>query len=116
MEAILTNYVLPAGIWLIFIAFLSVIVMALLQVIKDFMHDPAGTAKSLAGVFVLIIMLFIIWQLASPEKTGIFMKSKYADVTGGTMKFVGAGITSFVVMFIIAVVSLIAAEIYNLVK
>ncbi|OWY20946.1 hypothetical protein C7N43_12985 [Sphingobacteriales bacterium UPWRP_1] len=116
MESILTNYLLPAGIYLIFIAFLVVIAMALWQVVKDFSHDPAGTAKSMAGVIALIVILLIIWQLSSPEKTGIFVKSKYADVTGGVMKFVGAGITSTVVMLVFSIVALIGAEIYNIFK
>lgn len=116
MESILTNYLLPAGIYLIFIAFFTIIATALWQVVKDFMHDPAGTAKGLAGVIALIVILLIIWQLSSPEKTGIFAKSKYADISGGVMKFVGAGITGTVVMLAISIISLIAAEIYNLIK
>ncbi|OWY22453.1 hypothetical protein C7N43_29565 [Sphingobacteriales bacterium UPWRP_1] len=116
MESILTNYLLPAGIYLIFIAFATVIAMALWQVVKDFTHDPVGTAKSMAGVFALIVIVLIIWQFSSPEKTGIFAKSKYADISGGVMKFVGAGNTAAVLMIVASIVTLIGSEIYNIFK
>ncbi|HRI28034.1 MAG TPA: hypothetical protein PK239_04050 [Chitinophagales bacterium] len=116
MESIIVNYILPLGIWLTIIGFIAVIVMALYQVVNGLMSDPTATVKGLAGILLMLVVFFIIWQLSPSEKTGIFMKSKYADITPGTMKFIGAGISATAVLLVSAFVSLIAAEIYNIFK
>ncbi|QQS28551.1 MAG: hypothetical protein IPM47_17120 [Sphingobacteriales bacterium] len=116
MENILVNFFLPLGIGLTLLGFLSIVVMSLYQVVKGLMSDPTGTIKGLAGVLILIVVLLIIWQISPSEKTGFLAKSKYDYVTPGALKFVGAGITSIVVMLVVGFVSLIAAEIYNLFK
>ncbi len=116
MENILVNFFLPLGIGLTLLAFLSILAMSLFQVVKGLMTDPKETIKGLAGVLILIVVIFLIWQFSSSEKTGFLAKSKFDFVTPGVVKFVGAGITSTAVMMFVAFFSLIAAEIYNLFK
>ena len=116
MESIIVNFFLPLGVGLTVLGFLSILAMSIFQVVKGLMSDPTATIKGLAGVLVLIVVLFLIWQFSSSDKSGFLAKSKFDYISPGAVKFVGAGITSTAVLLVVAFVSLIAAEIYNMFK
>lgn len=89
---------------LFFIALGAAVILPLINAIKA----PANLLKSLYGVIALIVVFIIAYALS-----GSYVKPQWAvlGITEGTSKLVGAGLITFYIVIIAAVIGLIYSEI-----
>jgi len=72
--------------------------------------------KALAGIVGVVVFLFIMYTMASGDKTGALMAGKYADISPETMKMVSAGVNGSLGLMAFALASWVVLEIVNLFK
>ncbi|MBT8233927.1 MAG: hypothetical protein HKO66_05990 [Saprospiraceae bacterium] len=85
--------------------------------VKDVVSDPKGSIKLLAGVGVLVILFFIFQSMSDAHVTGkaaeLVAKDNLAD---GTVKRIGGGIMTTVLLIGLAIAAAVVGGIANLFK
>lgn len=98
------------GYLMMFLATLAAVAFPVLHAIKN----PKEIAKSGIALASLLIVFFIAYSMAGGEVT-----PKYVSLgvsTEMSSKLIGAGLTMFFIVFIIAVIAMIYAEISKSLK
>lgn len=76
-----------------------------------------ASMRGLIGVAILVGIFLISYATASAESTGIVADAaKKMSVSDNTIKLIGAGINSVIILSIVTFVALIVSEIRNLFK
>jgi hypothetical protein len=91
------------------VALVSAIVLPLVNALKS----PAGLVKSLAGVGGLVVLFIISYTLSGSE---VSAKAKAAGISEGSSQLIGAGLTLFYIVFVIAVLGVVYSEINKALK
>jgi hypothetical protein len=94
---------------LLFLAVVAMVVLPLMNAIKA----PGDMAKSGMGVGALLVLFIIAYLISGSEVT---MAQQAAGVTESGSKLIGAGLTMFYFVFVIAIVSMIYSEISKALK
>ena len=116
MESFLSNQAIMLSQVLILIALLMMVGFAIYHTVMALISDPKEAIKSIAGVAVFAVVLFVLWSVASGAKEGIFAGSKYKHITEGVMKMVAGGIFSALLMIAGAFILAVVMEIVNAFK
>ncbi|MBK7108103.1 MAG: hypothetical protein KA954_08845 [Chitinophagales bacterium] len=106
MESLMTNIVLPAGVILIAIC----TILFVFSLFAGIFQNLKGSLKLLIGVGIILVIFFISFAMASDVNPAAI------DVSGGTVKFVTAGIITMAVLIIVAVVTAIGTAIVDAFK
>jgi hypothetical protein len=94
---------------LLFVAVLAMIVLPLMNAIKA----PGDMAKSAMGLGALVVLFIIAFLISGSELTSA---QQAAGITESGSKMIGAGLTMFYFVFVIAVISMIYSEISKALK
>jgi hypothetical protein len=98
------------GYFMMFVATLSAVAFPVIHAVKN----PKEIAKSGIALVSLLIVFFIAYSLAGGEVT-----PKYVSLgvsTEFSSKLIGAGLTMFFIVFVIAVIGMIYSEISKSLK
>lgn len=106
MENIFVNYGIPAAFILLVIASLAAIILPLINSFSN----PRALLKSAIGIAVLAVIFLIGWSMSTPEVYAQF------GVTEGTSKIIGGALITMYILFAIALVGIVASEIYKIVQ
>ncbi len=93
MESFLSTQAIMLSQLLILIGIILMIGFAIYHTIMALASNPKEAIKSVAGVLIFIVILFLFYSLASGVKEGVFAGSKYKDITEGIMKLVAGGVS-----------------------
>lgn len=98
---------------LLVLAVASLVIFGLLQTANNL----KGSMKGLIGIAILVVVFLISYATASADATGIVADAaKKMDVSNSTIRMIGAGLNTVVVLAIVTFVALIASEIRNFFK
>lgn len=76
-----------------------------------------GSMKGLIGVAILVAVFLISYATASVESTGMVADAaKKMSVSDNTVKLIGAGLNTVIILSIVTFVALIASEVRNFFK
>lgn len=86
--------------------------------------DPKKYLLGIAGMVVLILLVYIVWQTSTEElpaklvakNTDLVKEGKEAIYDGAGMKLAGGALTSTIILMVIGVVAVIGSSIYKVVK
>ncbi len=90
------------------------LVMALVFFIVHSIMNIKESWKALAGIIGVVVFLFVMYTMASGDKTGALLAGKYADITPETVKMVSAGVNGALGLMAFALISWVVLEIVNL--
>ena len=94
---------------LLFVAVAAAIIFPLIQSFQN----PSGLLKSGIAVGVVLVLFGISYALSGSELT---RSAIAAGLSESTVKLIGAGLTMFYIVFVLAVVGLIYSEISKALK
>ncbi|MBL7860979.1 MAG: hypothetical protein JNJ65_07430 [Cyclobacteriaceae bacterium] len=101
------------GIYLAYLFFgvglVAAIVLPLISAIKA----PAGLVKSLMGVGGLVVLFVLAYALSGSEVT---TKAAALGITESSSKLIGAGLTLFYIVFVLAAIGIVVSEINKALK
>lgn len=102
------------GSFILFVlAIIAVVVFGVLQIFGDF----KGSMKSLLGVGALVVIFIVAYATSSGEATGIVAAAaQKAGTSPSMLKFIGAGLTTMMLMIVGTIVVLVVSEVRNFVK
>lgn len=104
---------LLGSVGLLIVALLLLVYFAIVQTASSFKES----AKGLMGIGALIVIFLIAWATSSEEPTGIVKDAAIKmGTSGATIKMIGAGLTTMIVMSVITFVAFIGSEIRNFFK
>ncbi|PHN02064.1 hypothetical protein [Flavilitoribacter nigricans] len=113
------NFGLQMAVVLIAIATVAMVLFGLFQIFSNL----KGSVKGLIGFGVLIAVFVIAYSSTSTdvspaiqESINKFQISQESEITDGTLKMIGGGITTALVLIAVAFVSFIVFEIINFFK
>lgn len=108
------NFGLNAAIFLIIATAVAMVGFGLYQVISDFKKS----VKGLLGFVALIAIFVIAYATAPGEATGEIAKAveKVGGISSANLKFIGAGVTTSIIMSLAAFGAFILAEVRNFFK
>ena len=113
------NFGLSGAIVLVIVAAIAMLLFGIYQVVTNI----KGSLKGIIGLVVLGAVFFIAYNSASGEPTpfiqGAVDKFEAAGngiISAGNLKFIGGGISTVVILVLIAVAAFVLAEIRNLFK
>ena len=106
MESIIVNYGIPAAFILLIIAALAAIILPLVSAFSN----PRALLKSAIGIAVLAVVFLIGWSLSTPEVYAQF------GVSEATSKIIGGALITMYILFALAILGIIASEIYKIVQ
>jgi len=116
MQDIFVNWGIPIAQWLVIGGMGLALLFALLQLVQGLINDTANTVKTLAGMLVFFLFVFIVYTMADGSVSETFEKQQYAHVTPGLMKGVWAGILTSLLLVLGAFAIAVVMEIINMVK
>lgn len=116
LQSFFTDILLPFTTYLTIGGFVLILLFAIYQTAMGLASDPGTTSKGLIGFAVFAVVLFILYSVASGDKTGVFKASQYKDLTGQVMKFVTFGVFSAIVFAVFAALSALVLEVINWLK
>lgn len=112
-----TTGIFDGGLVGSFILFILAIVAVLVFGVLQIFGDLKGSMKSLLGVGALVVIFFIAYATASGEATGVVAAAvQKAGTSPGMLKFIGAGLTTMILMIVATLVVLVVSEVRNFVK
>ena len=119
-ETDIFNFGISISVILTALAFVVALIFGIVQMISN----PKGSLKGLAGLAVLLIILFVGYSMASGEVTDPeianaiekFETSQESEITAGNLKFISGSILTAVVMVGLAILTLIVFGIRGLFK
>lgn len=94
---------------LLAVAVVAMIVLPLMQAVKS----PGDMAKSGMGVGALVVLFIIAYLISGSDVT---VGQQAAGVTESGSKLIGAGLTMFYFVFVIAIVAMIYSEVSKALK
>lgn len=97
------------GYGLIIVALAAAVILPLMNALKS----PKDLMKSLMGVGALVVIFLISFGLAGSEVTAKYVAQGVGE---GSSKLIGAGLTMFYIVFIIAVIGIVYSEINKALK
>lgn len=113
------DFGLYASVGLILITFVAMLGFGLFHIFSDL----KGSVKGLIGFAALIAVFVIAYSATSTDVTPAiaesiekFKVSQEADISGSQLKMIGGGITTALVLSVVAFASFIVFEIINLFK
>lgn len=114
VESSIFNFGLSAAIFLIIATALAMIGFGIFQLGSNFKKS----AKGLIGFMGLIAVFVIAYATSSGEATGEIAKAveKVGGISSANLKFIGAGVTTSLVMSAAAFGAFIIAEVRNFFK
>lgn len=77
------------------------------------LRSPKDLGKSLMGLGVLVVLFLVAYGLAGGEVTARYTA---VGITEGTSKIIGAGLTMFYIVFVLALVGIVFSEINKALK
>jgi hypothetical protein len=101
------------GLYIMFAFFLVAVIAAILLPLINALKSPKGLLKSMAGVVVLVVVFLIAYALSDGSVTPRYVM---AGVDESSSKLIGAGLTVFYIVFIIAAIGVIFSEINKALK
>lgn len=96
------------GLYIAYIFAIVAVGAAVLLPLINALKAPAGLVKSLAGVGGLLVIFGIAYVLSGSEVT---TKAAAQGVDAAGSKLIGAGLTMFYIVFVVAAVGVIISEI-----
>ena len=112
MQDLMVTYGIPLSQLLIAIAAILAIVFPIIYTLRN----PKESAKTIAGIAIFAVILFIIWATSSGEITGRFAASEYDYVTPSIMKLVSFSVTAGILFTVVTFLLWIGLEIVNAFK
>ncbi len=100
-------------------AYLAIIcfVLMILGVFKDIISDPKGSMKVIIGLVVVTVVFFALYSSSAAEHTGkIESLVQEFDVSDNISKMISGGIKTTVGLAILAAISMVLMEIWNMFK
>lgn len=98
---------------LLFLIIAALVIFGVIQIASNF----KSSAKSLIGVAVLVGIFLISYATASAEPIGMVADAaKKMSVSDNTVKLIGAGLNTVVILSVVTIVALVASEIRNFFK
>lgn len=98
---------------LLLVAVVALLAFGVFQTANNF----KSSAKSLIGVAILVAIFLISYATASAESTGMVAEAaKKMNVSDNTIKLIGAGLNTVVILSVVTFVALIASEVRNFFK
>lgn len=95
------------------LAVAALVVFGLLQTANNL----KGSMRGLIGIAILVVIFLISYATASADATGIVADAaKKMDVSDNTIRMIGAGLNTVIILAIVTFVALIASEIRNFFK
>ena len=86
-------------------------------VFKDIFSDPKGSIKMIIGLVVLAVVFFALYSSSAAENTGkISYLVQEFDVSDNVSKLISGGIKTTVGLTIVAAISMVFMEIWNMFK
>ncbi|MGE0590354.1 MAG: hypothetical protein AB7O48_17370 [Cyclobacteriaceae bacterium] len=100
---------LYVGYFLLLIAVGAAVVLPLVSALKS----PKDLMKSLMGVGALLVLFLVSYALAGSEVTAKYVAQGVGE---GSSKLIGAGLTMFYIVFVIALLGIVYSEINKALK
>ncbi len=116
MEDFFVNYGITAAIWLTVIAAGLAVLFAIIYTISNLIFSPGETIKSLLGIILMLVIIFVVWTMVDGDRSGIFQAARYSNITDGVMRLVETGIISTIIFAGIAIVAIFLMELFNIVR
>jgi hypothetical protein len=88
------------------IASLAAIILPLISSLSN----PRALLKSGIGIAALAIIFLIGWSMSTPEINAQF------GVTEGASKIIGGSLITMYILFVVAIIGIVASEIYKIVQ
>lgn len=101
------------GIYLAYLFFGVGLVAAVVLPLINAIKAPAGLVKSLMGVGGLVVLFILAYALSGSEVT---TKSAALGITESSSKLIGAGLTLFYIVFVLAAIGIVVSEINKALK
>lgn len=114
LESGIFNFGLSSAIFLIIATSLAMVGFGIYQVLSDFKKS----SKGLIGFLALIGIFVVAYVTSSGEATGEIGRAveKAGGISSSNLKFIGAGVTTSIVMSAVAFGAFIIAEVRNFFK
>lgn len=96
------------GLYAAYVFFGVAVVAAIVLPLINALKAPAALVKSLAGFAALAVVFIIAYMLSGSEVT---TKAAAAGVNASSSKLIGAGLTMFYIVFVVAAVGVVVSEI-----
>ncbi len=108
------DFGLQGAIALFVIAALAMLIFGVFQVATNFRNS----LKGLIGLAVLVIIFIVAYSMAPSEPTGIIGEAadKFGGISSGAFQFIGAALTTMLIMLIVASITLLVSEVINFFK
>lgn len=101
------------GIYLAYIFFGVGLAAAIVLPLVNAIKSPAGLVKSLLGVGGLVVLFIISYAISGGEVT---TRAAAMGVTESTSKLIGAGLTLFYIVFVVAAIGIVVSEVNKALK
>jgi hypothetical protein len=105
--------IIDIGLWFAYILISLAIASAVVLPLVNAAKSPGSFKKSLIGVGAMVVLFVVSYALTGSDVT---IQQKAAGVTENTSKLIGAGLTMFYLVFVVAVVGMIYSEIHKALK
>ncbi len=99
--------------WAFILTFIAAGAVLIFSVITSIMN-PKGAKKSLVGLLIAAVLIFIAYQLAGDELLVLSPNYRGGDNVPGTLKSVGTGLIFMYFLGGIAILSILVTEIINI--
>lgn len=91
------------------VGLIAAVVLPLISALKS----PAGMVKSLIAIGGLVVLFFVSYSIAGGN---VSAKAASLGITETSSKLIGAGITLFFVVFVVAALGIVVSEINKAIK
>jgi len=96
------------GLYIAYVLGIVAIGTAVVLPLINALKAPAGLMKSMAGVGGLVVIFIIAYMLSGDE---VSTKAAAAGVDASASKLIGAGLTMFYIVMIVAAIGVVYSEI-----
>ncbi len=104
-----SEILISGGLWLAFILFLVAVAAAIILPTINILKSPKTMARSGMGVGLLLVIFIIAYALSGSELTPKY--EALGVTTEFNSKLIGAGLTMFYLIFVVAIIAMIYSEI-----
>ncbi|MBL7874205.1 MAG: hypothetical protein JNL53_00980 [Cyclobacteriaceae bacterium] len=101
------------GLYATYIFFAVAVVAAVVLPLVSALKAPAGLVKSLASVGGLVVVFIIAYSISGSE---LSTRAVAAGLTESSSKMIGAGLTLFYIVFVVAALGVVFSEINKALK
>jgi hypothetical protein len=96
------------GIFIVFAFFIVALASAVLLPLVNAIKHPAGLLKSLMGVGALVVLFVVAYALSGSD---VSAKAAAMGIDESSSKLIGAGLTLFYFVFVLAALGIVYSEI-----